>query len=760
MKRTLIILAFLCAGGALLYLAQSGSDRGDGGRSRERTASTADLMQQYLALERAENEHDQTTWAPELQSLVHEMVFVRLWDALRGASDEYEPLRNFAFGNITLATNVVRSEDLQHGIRRHEYAGGGWKLDAGSFKALLQSWKDAGWRMEQWEFRHPFFAATNDIPRSIFNFVVHARHPQQDRRLILRGQLGVQWRTNQPGQEPFPDSISVDQFEFLERIGSPLFVPLFSETLPPVPDLHTLDPYLLVYDLNGDSLPEVGLATHNAVLSFANGSFTPARLCEKPRRYTHAALFGDFNSDGHVDYLACDLEGIWLYDGDPTGRFPREPKLAWLPPQPLFNPFVLTSGDIDADGDLDVWLAQYKLPYIEGQMPTPYYDANDGFPSFLLVNGGRGNFTDRTEAAGLASKRFRRTYSNSFVDLDHDLDLDLLVVSDFAGIDLHLNDGRGNFRDATSELISNPHAFGMAHSLADFNRDAALDILMIGMDSAVAERLDGLGLGRSAFPGHQQKRPAMAHGNRLYLRSGEKYVETELSDQLAKGGWAWGVTSLDFDNDSDLDIYIVNGHNSRASAADYESHFWRHDIYAATAESNPLTDMYFRSMASKLYGAGLSYGGFHLNRFYLNAGARGYVEVAYLLGLSVQEDCRNLVSADLDGDGRLDLLFTTFQQWPERRQGLHIFRNNSPAGNWARLVPLNPSLRPAVRLGGAGEATFTTQLVTGDSYRSQHPPVFHLGLGQARSLHGEFRASGSALPQPFTATHGETTLLK
>jgi len=40
--------------------------------------------------------------------------------------------------------------------------------------------------------------------------------------------------------------------------------------------------------------------------------------------------------------------------------------------------------DVDGDSDLDVWLGQYKNPYDGGQMPTPYYDANDGNPAYLL----------------------------------------------------------------------------------------------------------------------------------------------------------------------------------------------------------------------------------------------------------------------------------------------------------------------------------------------------------------------------------------
>jgi len=51
------------------------------------------------------------------------------------------------------------------------------------------------------------------------------------------------------------------------------------------------------------------------------------------------------------------------------------------------------------------------------------------------------------------NKRFRRTYSASFVDLDEDGHLDLLKVNDFAGFDLFYNNGKGVFRNVTQEIV-------------------------------------------------------------------------------------------------------------------------------------------------------------------------------------------------------------------------------------------------------------------------------------------------------------------
>jgi hypothetical protein len=62
-------------------------------------------------------------------------------------------------------------------------------------------------------------------------------------------------------------------------------------------------------------------------------------------------------------------------------------------------------------------------------------------------------FDDATEAAGLAPKRNRRTFATSFVDLDNDRDLDLVVTSDFADTDIYFNDGAGHFTDETDTCL-------------------------------------------------------------------------------------------------------------------------------------------------------------------------------------------------------------------------------------------------------------------------------------------------------------------
>ena len=69
-------------------------------------------------------------------------------------------------------------------------------------------------------------------------------------------------------------------------------------------------------------------------------------------------------------------------------------------------------------------------------------------------------------------------------------DLDLVVISDFAGIEVHANDGTGKFTNVTASVISEHSSFGMSHTFADFDTDGQLDIYVTGMGSTTARRLD------------------------------------------------------------------------------------------------------------------------------------------------------------------------------------------------------------------------------------------------------------------------------
>ena len=107
-----------------------------------------------------------------------------------------------------------------------------------------------------------------------------------------------------------------------------------------------------------------------------------------------------------------------------------------------------------------------------------------------------------------------------------------------------------------------------------------------------------------------------------------------------------------------------------------------------------------------------------------------------MAGVALEQDSRNVVSDDLDGDGRVDLVVTTFEVWPEVKETLQVYKNAiSDGGHWIgfRFREEAGKLSPAgvqITIHYQNHAAIR-QIVTGDSFRSQHANTVHFGLGEA-----------------------------
>ncbi len=707
--------------------------------------AATNLLAALLALEAREAAAAQSVWAPEMQAQRHGRVFDDLWDALHRATNRWAVLTGFDPGELLLP-RFESPRSWPHGIESFDPA------TASAATALTPAaWRDwvgaragEGWQLDALEFRHiRFTPATNGQPAaSRFGFRAHLhRRPadaaRPETRATVEGELEVLW--DHAGDEeapPAPRRVDARQVRLRTRTGPPGFVEVLRETVSPPPRSHFIDP-LILHDLDGDGALEVLLASANRRFRRqADGRWTPERLRAEAPGAIFTAVLADFDSDLQPDLLVARFDGLYLLAGGAGVRFDTPARQVWAAPERLRYGQVLAAGDVDGDGDLDVWLGQYKNPYDGGQMPTPFYDARDGHPSWLLLNDGRGRLTDATRAAGLdGPKRTRRTYAASLADLDGDGDLDLAVVSDFAGVDLYANDGHGRFRDVTAARLAQPRAFGMAHAFADFNTDGRLDLFVTGMHCPTASRLWHLGLARPERPDYLTAIPDMIRGNKLLLGQADgTFHDAAAALGVDRTGWSWGCAAADFNNDGRPDLAIANGHETRQSVREYEPEFWLHDLYATGSREDPVAAQYFAAKINRLRGGGLSYGGWEQNRLLLQGEDGSFLEVAHLLGVALTEDSRNLAAADLDGDGRPDLVLTTFEAWPAPRQTLRVFRNHLPGtGHWL-AVQLEPPLTAAT-LGARvtllrpdGRRAVQT-VVTGDSHRSQHPTRVHFGLG-------------------------------
>lgn len=754
------LLAAILAGWICLQF-RSDPDISDQGELSPAIQLSNQVRQIRLREQRAAN----TVWAPEVLAQRCGRTVEAVWDEINGAEDKLARVVDLNLGTVRVGSWRLAETIRPHGIEIYRRAGKAFPLSPSEWSAWARGFWEAGWRLEIIEFRHQRFqanfggqskAAGGSSPRNpspiqsefFFRAGLWKTNPKNPsaltaesspRRVWIEGTLAVKWEAAGQNQGKIPIAeMDARRLELRSLRGRAPFRLVLEERIAPPENAHSIDP-LIVAELDGDGRLEIILAGKNLIYRDRNGGGHKAEpLCVFPPHLISTALLADITEDGFADLLCMKHQGLVLLPGAVGGLFDRPEIMLWPSPRDLKHPMALACGDADRDGDLDLFIGQYKAPYENGTLPTPFYDANDGHPFYLLRNEGSLRFADATAESGLAAKRRRRIYSASFVDADGRNGPDLVVVSDFAGAELYLNDGKGRFFDATETTLAEPYGFGMAHSFADFNWDGRLDFLMIGMNSPTVDRLEFMGLRREGLAGNPSMRSQMTYGNRLFLSLADgRFEQNALSRSIARSGWAWGCGAADFDNDGFPDVFIANGMESRESVRDYEPEYWLHDAFVANSARSPTAHAYFQAKFAATRAKGHSYGGYETNRLYLNQNGETFLEAGYLFGLGLQRDSRNAVADDFDGDGRVDVLMTHFERWPDAAQSLRIYRNElTQTGNWigfrfARQAGAEDPAGTRITVQ-SGERLAVDEVVTGDSYRSQHAASLHFGLGKAQ----------------------------
>ena len=210
---------------------------------------------------------------------------------------------------------------------------------------------------------------------------------------------------------------------------------------------------------------------------------------------SYAAIFTDTDGDGWQDLLvANDIQPCNLFKNNGDGTFEErgvETGFAYQADGKPTGAMGLALADVDGDGDQDVYRTNFDFE-----------------PNSLHVNDGRGNYTERANAFGLAAPTVERLgWGCAFFDAELDGDLDLLVANGhvypqaesigmapwaqrsqlFEAVPHARGDElRIEWRDATADsgegLAALRSARGLA--LADYDDDGDLDALLIDIDHA------------------------------------------------------------------------------------------------------------------------------------------------------------------------------------------------------------------------------------------------------------------------------------
>ena len=207
-------------------------------------------------------------------------------------------------------------------------------------------------------------------------------------------------------------------------------------------------------DMNNDYVDEVffggGMDQEDVLFAFRNGKFVDisaeVNLPKKGNTTTTLSVVSaDFDNNGFSDLILSREDGLHLYYND--GKKFTAKKID-TPVNDKSTPAGITVGDIDKDGDMDIFLATYiKKELMEGQ--TIFEDKNYGSTSELLLNNGDDTFKSITKSAGL--DYVHNTFTAVLVDVDNDTWLDLVVVHDTGEVRTYKNNG-----DLTYTRKNNP----------------------------------------------------------------------------------------------------------------------------------------------------------------------------------------------------------------------------------------------------------------------------------------------------------------
>jgi Flp pilus assembly protein TadD/peroxiredoxin len=463
---------------------------------------------------------------------------------------------------------------------------------------------------------------------------------------------------------------------------------------------------------------------------------------------TACALFADFENKGQQDLLVVCGSGPLLFLNQGNGKFSlkRDAFQFAQSPQGVFTHAAIA--DYDGDGRLDIYfcLYTYYLGLDQYHYPTPYFDARNGPPNFLFYNSGNAAFVDRTQPAGLNVDNDRYSFACAWGDYDTDGFPDLYVANDFGRNNLYRNNSDGTFTCVSAEAGVEDVGAGMSASWCDFDNDGRPDLYTAAMWSAAGIRV-------SQHERFHEREPENiralyrqhARGNSLYRNRGNgKFQNVSSAAGVEMGRWAWCSDAWDFDHDGYSDMYIANGYisapeTSQRDPADLSSFFWRQLVAKSPPNQTPsLKYEQGWNAINELIRSDRSWNGHERNVFYVNNRDGTFSEVSGAVGLDFLEDGRSFALADLDQDGRLEVVLKN-RNAPQLRILHNAMKDigNSISFRLRGQKSNRDAIGAAVTVEAEGYRQ-TKYLQAGSGFLSQHAKELFFGVGK---FAGTVRAS-------------------
>ncbi|MEE2947356.1 MAG: FG-GAP-like repeat-containing protein [Verrucomicrobiota bacterium] len=463
------------------------------------------------------------------------------------------------------------------------------------------------------------------------------------------------------------------------------------------------------------------------------------------------ACFVDVNGDRSLDLISNTVgQGTWVLLNDRQGGF-----RAMRPFNGSGGGMSMAFGDVDKDGDLDLYVVNYRTFTIRDQPGIKLRGNNingqpqivsvngksleasgsvgrftlnkngkileNGQPDGLYLNDGQGVFTAVPFTAGafldedgrrLTKPPYDWGLSAMFRDMNRDGLPDLYVCNDFESPDrIWINQGGGVFRAINRLALRKSSHFSMGIDFADLNRDGLDDFIVVDMLSR-QHKLRHTQLSNRKPPklqfGVYNDRPQYSY-NTVYLNNGDDtYSEIGYHSNLAATEWAWTPIFMDVDLDGYEDFLVTTGHPLDMQDMVVTNHC---EVVKQKRKHTPRELLEMRFLFKPLILRNLAF---------RNEGGLRFDEKSASWGFDHAGISHGMALADLDNDGDLDIAMNNFNETAS------LYRNNATAPRVAvtlRGTPPNTYGIGARITVESDRLTQSQEMISGGRYLSDDEPV-------------------------------------